>query len=382
MQTRKLARIAVVAIGVAVGFGSSVFEPVTAQSTTPADGVPVFEVDRNWPKLPNGWVMGHPAGVTVDRHGNIWLFQRPRTLDPATTNVAPPVLMFDPDGKFVKGWGGPSPAYDWPDNEHGIYVDHKDRVWLTGSNPSAQVRRYRRGDDMILIFTTEGKFIGQIGSRNMSRGNEDTDNFKGPSDLLVLPKTNELFVADGYFNRRVIVLDAETWAFKRMWGAFGNKPMLLDAAPARSFDGPGPQQFGIVHAIEISNDDLVYIGDRGNSRIQVFSLDGKYLKQAFVTRDAKSAMTTGGLSFSPDPGQKFLYVADQGNHKVHILLRETLEEIGSFGGEGKAPGQFTAPHQLATDLKGNLYTVEVKGGERAQRFLFEGYKPRPAPATR
>ena len=381
MQTRKLARSAIVALGLAAGVGAGPVAPVTAQST-PASGVPVFEVDRNWPQLPNGWVMGHPAGVTVDRHGNIWLFQRPRTLAPETTNVAPPVLMFDPEGKFVKGWGGPSPAYDWPDNEHGIYVDHKDRVWLTGSNPSAQVRRSRRGDDMILIFTTEGKFIGQIGSRNMSQGNADTDNFKGPSDLLVLEKTNELFVADGYFNRRVIVLDAETWAFKRMWGAFGNKPALLDPAPARTFDGPGPPQFGIVHAIEISKDDLVYIGDRGNSRIQVFSLDGKFLKQEFVTRDAKSSSTTGGLSFSHDPGQTFLYVADQGNSKVHILLRETLEEVGSFGQEGKEPGSFIAPHQIATDVKGNVYTVEVKGGERAQRFLFKGYKPRTVPATR
>jgi DNA-binding beta-propeller fold protein YncE len=375
MQTQKLARIAIVAMVISAGVGYRLFERVAAQGTL-NDGVPVFEVDPNWPKLPNGWVMGHPAGVTVDSHGNVWLFQRPRTLAPELTNVAPPVLMFDPDGKFVKGWGGPSPAYDWPDNEHGIYVDRKDRVWLTGSNPSAQVRRTRRGDDMILIFTTDGKFIGQIGSRNGSHGNEDTENFQGPSDLLIHEKTNELYVADGYFNRRVIVLDADTWAFKRMWGAFGNKPALQTPAPPRTMDGRGPDQFGIVHAIEISNDDLVYVGDRGNSRIQVFSLDGKFIKQAFVTRNAKSSSTTGGLAFSRDAGQKFLYVADQGNSKVHILLRETLEEIGSFGQLGKEPGNFNAPHQLATDLKGNVYTVEVKGGERAQRFILKGFKPK------
>ena len=252
--TRTLARLAIISMAMGVAVAQGPPSSAAAQTAGVAEGVPVFEVDRDWPKLPHDWVMGHPASVTVDRHGNVWLIQRPRTLPPETMNVAPPVLMFDKDGKFVRGWGGPSPAYDWPDNEHGIHVDYKDRVWITGSNPSAQVRRTRRADDMILQFTTDGKFIGQFGRRNGSQGNDDTENFRGPADLVVHQPTNELFVADGYFNQRVIVLDADTGDFKRMWGAFGNKPKELTPAPARTMDGPGPPQFGVVHAVKIAND--------------------------------------------------------------------------------------------------------------------------------
>jgi DNA-binding beta-propeller fold protein YncE len=194
--------------------------------------------------------------------------------------------------------------------------------------------------------------------------------------MVVYRKTNEAFIADGYGNQRVIVLDADTGAFKRMWGAFGNAPMKVTPAPAREMEGPGPQQFGTVHSIKISIDDMVYVGDRGNSRIQVFTLDGKYLKQGFITRDAKSSSTTGGLAFSSDPQQQFIYSADQGNGHVHILNRQTLEEIGYIGEEGKNPGDFHAVHHVAADSKGNIYTVEVQGGSRAQRFLFTGIKPR------
>ena len=285
-------------------------------------------------------------------------------------------MEFDKNGKFVAGWGGPGEGFDWPDNEHAIYVDYKDRVWISGNNPSAQVKATNRSDDMLLQFTPEGKFIKQFGHRDSNKGNTDTKNLNGPADLLVHQKTNELFIADGYGNQRVIVLDADTLAFKRMCGAFGNVPMKVTPAPARTMEGPGPQQFGTVHAIKISNDNLVYVGDRGNSRIQVFTLDGKYLKQGFVGRTLKSSSTTGGLAFSPDPLQQFIYTADQGNGHVHIVNRQTLEEVGYFGEEGKAPGEFHAVHHLATDSKGNIYTVEVQGGSRVQRFIFKGIKPR------
>ncbi|MEO8260825.1 MAG: hypothetical protein ABI868_25995 [Acidobacteriota bacterium] len=376
MTKQKIAGLVAAAMVIGAGVSGTALLQATPQGAKAAEGVPTFEVDPAWPKLPNNWIMGDPASVTVDRHDNIWVIQRPRTLPvEQQQKAAPPIIEFDKNGKFLRAWGGPAAGYEWPDNEHGIAVDSKDRVWITGNNPSAQVKVTTRSDDMLLQFTTEGKFLKQFGHRDSSKGNTDTTNVNGPADLVVYQKTNEVFVADGYGNQRVIVLDADTGAFKRMWGAFGNVPMKLTPAPERTTEGLGPQQFGTVHAIKISNDNLVYVGDRGNSRIQVFTLDGKYVKQGFVTRSAKSSSTTGGLAFSPDPQQQFIYTTDQGNHKVHIVNRQTLEEVGSFGEEGKKPGEFHAPHHLATDSKGNIYTVEVQGGSRVQRFMFKGMKP-------
>jgi DNA-binding beta-propeller fold protein YncE len=368
------------AVVMALLFGCAAGEELvlrTAPRVSAAEAIPAFEVDAGWPTLPNNWIMGDPASVTVDRHDNIWVIQRPRTLPRERwSQAAPPVLEFDKDGKFIRAWGGPSESYEWPDNEHLIYVDYKDRVWIAGNNPSAQVKLTTRSDDMLLQFSTEGRFIRQFGHRDSNKGNGDTANVNGPAEMVVYEKTNEAFIADGYGNQRVLVIDADTGAFKRMWGAFGNAPTKLSPAPKRTFDGPGPEQFGTVHSIKISNDGLVYIGDRGNSRIQVFTLDGKFVKQGFVSRSLKSSSTTGGLAFSADTRQQFIYSADQGNGHVHIVDRQTLEEAGSFGEEGKAPGDFHAVHHLATDSKGNLYTVEVQGGSRVQRFIFKGLKPK------
>ena len=376
-KNTKLASVAVVSVVIGFGVSRAALMQAAAGSAAPVGGVPAFEVDSEWPKLPNSWIMGDPASVTVDSHDNVWVIHRPRTLPlEKREHVAPPVLEFDKQGKFLRAWGGPSDAYDWPDNEHLIYVDYKDRVWIAGNNPSAQVKATPRSDDMLLQFSTDGKFVRQFGHRDSSKGNTDTANLNGPAEMVVYQKTNEMFIADGYGNQRVIVLDADTLAFKRMWGAFGNVPLKVTPAPARTMDGPGPQQFGTVHSIKISNDALVYVGDRGNSRIQVFTLEGKYIKQGFVTRNAKSSSTTGGLAFSPDPQQQFIYSADQGNGHVHIVNRQTLEEVGYFGEEGKAPGDFHAVHHLATDSKGNIYTVEVQGGSRVQRFMFKGIKPK------
>ena len=232
-------------------------------------GVPSFEVDPNWPQLPNGWVIGDPSSIAVDRHQNVWILHRPRTV-PAEKrqHAAPPVLEFDKDGTFVRGWGGPSDKYEWPDTEHGIYVDDKDNVWIGGNNPVAQLRLTDRADDMLLKFSSDGTLVAQFGHRDRSRGNSDTVNLHMPADVQVVARTNEAVVADGYGNRRIIVLDADTGAFKRMWGAFANPPLdPPPAAPAvasapgapatpatppkRDFDGPGPPQWGIVHAVRV-----------------------------------------------------------------------------------------------------------------------------------
>ena len=382
-MTAKLAAFALI-VAAALAQSSSVG---LAQSS-PASRMPVFEVDPTWPKLPNNWVTGVVSAVAVDRRDHIWVLHRPGTVQEAQkAQAAPPVLEFDPNGKFLNAWGGAAQGYEWPATEHGIFVDHKDIVWVGGSGI---------GDDMLLKFTTQGKFLKQFGARGQSKGNADSKNVNRSADVFVHPKTNEAFVADGYGNRRVIVLDADTGAFKRMWGAFGKPP---DDAPPAGAPGAGGGRGGgaaappvldtegegsalfsnPVHAVKISNDGSVYVADRQNRRVQVFTPDGKYVAQAFINRSGPAAGSAAGLAFSPDPQQQFLYVSDLGNSHVLVLDRKTLKVLYQFGSRGTKPGDFQAPHHLAVDSKGNLYSAEVNPGNRAQRFLFKGMSPTPPP---
>jgi len=336
--------------------------------------MPVFEVDPAWPKLPNNWVTGTVSSVNVDRHDHVWVLHRPSSVpDNLKPRAAPPVLEFDAADRFVNAWGGAGQGYDWPLTEHGITVDDKDVVWIGGSGVT---------DDMLLKFTTRGKFLKQFGVKGQSTGNADRVNVNRPADVFVYAKTNEAFVADGYGNRRVIVLDAETGAFKRMWGAFGNAPDNgapsvaaggPPAPPQLDTEGPGSPTFGNpVHAIKISRDGLVYVADRSNRRVQVFTPDGKYVTQVFINRAGPSNSSAAGLGFSPDAQQQFLYVVDLGNAHVVVLNRKTLQVLYQFGVRGTKAGDFQTPHHLAVDSKGNLYTAEVNPGNRAQRFVFKG----------
>lgn len=338
---------------------------------------PTFEVDPFWPKrpLPNHYILGELGGVYVDSEDHVWIISRPKTLTddqkgasltPPTSECcmpAPPVIEFDSSGNYLQGWGGPGSGYEWPENEHGIYVDFKGNVWVGGNAIEK--------DDQILKFSNNGKFLLQIGQAGKSQGSIDHENLNRPAQVVVYPKTNEVFVADGYQNRRVIVFDAETGKFKRMWGAYGNQPD--DLAPrTRAFDGPAPQQFNLVHGISISRDDLVYVSDRNNNRVQVFTLDGRFVKEGFVARHTLDPRGTAfGLAFSADPDQEFLYVADGANDKVRILDRHSLETIGSFGCGGEYAGQWHWLHNIATDSKGNIYTGESRGN-RVQKFVFKG----------
>lgn len=324
---------------------------------------PTYEVVASWPALPNDWVLGQVASVATGSANHVWVLHRPRTVpEEDQANAAPPVLEFDASGAFVRAWGGPDDDYEWPSNEHGIHVDTDGNVWVGGNGGSPEA------DDMLLKFSRTGDLVLQIGRRGQSGGNADTQNLHRPAESFVHSATNEVFVADGYGNRRVIVLDADSGMFKRLWGAFANEPSDTPPDPAPSDDDTGPQQFGTVHGIEVSNDGLVYVADRNNSRIQVFTLDGTYQTQAFVNRHAESALTVAGIAFSPDPEQRFLYVADQGNAQIHVVDRTTLEVLTSFGTEGAQPGQFRALHHIATDGLGNLYTAEAQRGRRAQKF--------------
>ena len=335
---------------------------------------PTFQVDPFWPKMPKQWTVGQVSGVAVDSRDHVWVLQRPWSLesdekaanpDAECCTEAPPVMEFDADGNYVQGWGGPGEGYEWPADEHAIHVDYKDNVWISSAGGP---RLRERTENMILKFTRAGKFLLQVGRRGQSKGSLDTANFNNAADIYVYPKTNEVFVADGYVNRRVMVIDADTGKFKRMWGAYGNPPD--DKAPNTLADeGPGPQQFNIVHGIRVSDDGLVYVNDRRNNRLQVFTLDGKFQREIFVERKTKLLGTSFSTAFSPDRQQQYLYLADAGNGRIHIYDRQTLQQVGQFGRIGRYAGQFIFLHVVAVDSKGNLYTAEVGTGRRVQKFL-------------
>ena len=332
--------------------------------------VPMFEVDPAWPKVPSKWKLGDVSSMAVDAQDRIWVLHRPRTLPPSdAAKAAPPVLVFDAAGNFIKSFGGAGNGYDWPEREHGIHIDYKGFVWIGGNNcPTRNLPGLKAvGDDQYLKFTQDGKFVMQIGHSNKSTGNADTKNLQQPADAFVYRKTNEIFIADGYGNHRVIVFDADTGAFKRMWGAFGNAPVDLYNCPPPSLNsvpsGEGPQQFSIAHAIRVSEDGLVYLADRENRRVQVFTIEGKFVKQ-LVKGEIPFARD---LAFSPDPEQQFLYVG--GGPELVVVDRKTLDIVESIKGGGMLGGG----HQMATDSKGNIYTAQTTRG--LQKLAFKGMSP-------
>ncbi len=369
-MNRKWKAAAVVAALVGLATTERAFERA-AQAQRKA---PAFQVDPMWPKMPKQWTLGQVSGLDVDARDHIWIIQRPWSLtdDEKAKNPeamcctpAPPVMEFDAAGNYIQGWGGEGSGYEWPADEHTIHVDHKGNVWISSAGGP---RLPQRTENQILKFTQAGKFLFQVGHRGKSKGSLDTDNFNNAADICVYPKTNEVFVADGYVNRRIIVLDADTGKFKRMWGAYGNPPD--DAAPNKLADeGPGPRQFNLVHGVRVSNDGLVYVADRMNNRMQVFTIDGTFQREVFVERKTKLLGTSFSVAFSPDAAQQYLYLADAGNGHVHIYDRKTLEEVGSFGRIGRYAGEFIFLHNVAVDSKGNLYTAEVGTGRRVQKFL-------------
>ena len=338
--------------------------------TAGTSGVPLFEVDPAWPKVPSKWKLGDVSSLAVDAQDRIWVLHRPRTLTASdAAKTAPPVLVFDAAGNFIKSFGGAGNGYEWPEREHGIHIDYKGFVWIGGNNcPERNLPGLNAvGDDQYLKFTQDGKFVMQIGHSNKSTGNADTKNLQQPADAFVYRKTKEIFIADGYGNHRVIVFDANTGAFKRMWGAFGNPPADLYNCPPPSLSsvpsGAGPPQFSIAHAIRVSDDGLVYLADRENRRVQVFTVEGKFVKQ-LVKGDIPFARD---LTFSPDPEQQFLYVG--GGAEIVVVDRKTLEIVESIKGGGVLGGG----HQMATDSKGNLYTAQTNRG--LQKLAFKGMSP-------
>jgi DNA-binding beta-propeller fold protein YncE len=337
---------------------------------------PAFKVDPGWPQpLPNGWILGQVSGVAVDGDDHVWVLQRPgslsedergATLQPPVSKCcapAPPVLEFDASGKLLRSWGGKGAGYDWPGNEHGIHVDQAGFVWITGNGEQ---------DGQILKFTRDGKFVLQIGKVGPQTGNADTTRLGQAAGVEVDAAAGEVYVADGYGNRRIIVFDATTGAYKRHWGAYGKPP--VDAKPTLRRTAPPTaaerETFGNpVHCVRVSRDGLVYVCDRLNDRIQVFKKDGTFVKEFSVEPLTAGNGSVWDVALSRDPEQRWLFLADGRNNQVLTLARESGAVVSSLGRPGRYAGQFHWVHDLAIDGKGNLYAGEVDNGKRVQRFV-------------
>lgn len=379
-------------------FVSAVYQTACAADATQAEEVPAFRYDPDWPKpLPNAWITGNIGAMAIDKNDHIWVAQRPASttslaeryaLDGAgdCCAPAPPVLEFDTAGNLLKAWGPihtdsedgktqiligkqvsePYPEGLWPAFEHAIFVDHKNNVWLTSNKDPSQ----------LVKFTNDGKLMMRIGTKEAASTN-DQANLAGPAGVYVDPKSNEIFVADGYRNRRIIVFDADTGAYKRHWGAYGKQPQDGPTQPMNGKQDLKKQreQFVVAHCIVASNDDLLYVCDRANGRIQVFKKNGTYVREGYVEPKNVGIGTVYAIAFSADPQQKFLYVGDGSDKKIFILRRSDLKILSSFGTGGREGGRFELIHAMVTDSKGNLYVGETIDNNRVQRFNFVGMKP-------
>ena len=377
----------------ALGVSQVVFQDKAVAQSNMA---PKFEVDPYWPKpLPNHWVMGMAIGVWVDNNDHIWMVHRAGTVDRTISQLqrglgeccqaAPPVLEFDTAGNLLHAWGGPGQGYEWPESNHGIFVDYKGNVWIGGNGGP---------DSQILKFTQDGKFLMQYGKSGARRkagaaadanaeasekgfaaDSNDPNNFGRVAKIFVDAKENEAYIADGYLNHRVAVIDADTGKMKRWWGAYGNKP---DDTPLGPYDenAPHAQQFrNPVHCADMSVDRLIYVCDRVNDRLQVFTPEGKFVKEMYYKIKTKTDGSVWDIAFSKDPQQKYIFMADGVSEQVVVIDRQTLTPLTTFGDGGNSAGEFHGVHSIAIDSKGNLYTTETYEGRRIQKFLNKGMAP-------
>ncbi|OFE11007.1 hypothetical protein PHACT_15750 [Pseudohongiella acticola] len=362
----------------AMGAGQSMLQkPVAAQAGSMVSA-PSFEVDPYWPKpLPNQWIIGRTIGIDIDERDHVFIVHRDQdAMFGGATEIglkmgvsdcctpAPPILEFDPEGNLVNAWGGPGDNFTWPASNHGLAVAPNGNVWIGGNGG---------GDSHVLVFTGDGQFVAQYGMPGQEVDSNSRTHFGQVADIEIDGNTNEAYIADGYRNKRVAVLDASTGTFKRYWGAYGNRPEdgRVDYTPGE----PLPQQFrGPVHCAVPSDDGLLYVCDRGSDRIQVFRPDGTFVREALIAPDTLAQGSTWDISFSNDEDQKFIYLADGQNFKIYVIDRESMEVLTSFGGGGRQPGQFYAPHSIASDSHNNIYTTETYEGKRVQKFVYQGMK--------
>ncbi|MGE0451507.1 MAG: hypothetical protein AB7Q29_18180 [Vicinamibacterales bacterium] len=367
-------------------------------------GAPNYKVEPLWPRpLPNHWVLGSVTGVAVDAQDHVWVVHRGADsleanekgmlIEPPTSSVccqaAPFVLEFDAAGALVSNFGGPGQGYDWPASPGSLAVDAKGNVWIAaaglvppppagGAAAAASGAGAKPVDAHVLKFSKAGQFLLQIGKPGRTEGQDSQTNLNRPAAVAVDAAANEVYVADSG-NRRVVVFDAETGKYKRSWGAYGDKP---SADPGPYDPGAPPaRQFRDVTCIEIAKDGQVYVCDRTSNRIQVFRKDGSFVKEGVVSKNTGGAVVVGqfgvvssagsawDVALSNDPQQRYLFVANGHDKRVHVLERDTLTDVGTIGAGGRQPGRFLAVSSVAVDTRGNLYTGEQHHGKRVQKFV-------------
>ena len=376
MKRKQLLAVALVVAVLVVYFAQNRLQ---AAADRVADA-PIFEVDPFWPQpLPNHWVLGSVVGVGVDSRDHVFIVHRQAPLnerteigaaqDPPTGECcvpAPYVLEFDPEGNLVNSWGGPGDGYTWPQSNHGITVDPMDNIWIGGNGADSHVLKFSRDGDFLASY-------GEVGA-DMPSSNS-TNSFGRVAKISFDAAANEAYLADGYVNKRVAVLDIDTGELKRFWGAYGNTPDDTRMGPYDP-DAPLPQQFrNPVHCADPSNDGFVYVCDRQANRIQVFRKDGTFVDEVRIAPRTLGDGSTWDIAFSRDPEQRYMYVADGKNMKVYVMDRLNLEVLTSFGDGGRQPGLFFAVHSIATDSQGNIYTTETYEGKRVQKFVYKGLGP-------
>jgi DNA-binding beta-propeller fold protein YncE len=376
-----------VTMGLAMTTSRAAGTMATTAAATAASGtrLPHYALDTSWPKLPlpHAWALGLINGIFVDGKNHLWLFHSPELIPDYLTGAAsvpprgtccvpaPAILEFDERGRVLRAWGGPGPGYDWPASGHGLYVDYKGNVWIGGS----QTEPGKDGsvpDGMVLKFSADGKFLLQIGGRGPSKGSRDTTQLGGAAAVDVDPLSNEVYIADGYGNHRVIVFDADTGEFKRQWGAYGTPPTDEDIGPYDPDVSPA-RQFRIVHGIRLSKDGLVYVSDRLNDRLQIFTKDGRFVRETVYEPATRGSGSVGNVSFWPDAAQTYALINDPGNFQWLLTRRSTGEVLDRFGHYGTYGGEFTRNHQVEFDRYGAIYTSE---DFRVQKFkIINGVRP-------
>ena len=385
MPSKYLAAAALIILCAACGGAAEAGAPMDMASdpaVTDGSMAPIFEVDPLWPKpFPNHWLLGSTIGVAVDSRDHIWIIHRgnlanneiPAALDPPVAEeccfAAPPILEFDGEGNLVGSWGGPGPGYDWPTSNHGIVVDDMDNVWIGGNGA---------GDSHVLKFSRSGDFLMQVGESGYGVDSNARNHYSRVAKLRFDAGANEMYLADGYGNKRVAVIDASTGDLKRFWGAYGNVPNDDDLG-AYDPSAPPSQQFrNPVHCADPTDDGFVYVCDRPGDRIQVFQKDGTFVDEIIVAGNTLGSGSAWDVAFSPDPAQTFIYMTDGVNEKVHVIRREGLEYLYNFGDGGRTPGQFYGAHSIATDSRGNIFVTETYEGKRVQKFVYRGMGPAPS----
>jgi hypothetical protein len=338
------------------------FTPQAHVSMKNSVNPPQFEVDASWPKtLPNLWVTGEVTGMCVDSQDHVFIVSRGNLTarEQKIAIAAPPVIEFDQGGRIVSSWGDRKMM---PDGLHSCYVDYQGNIWITGRWDGIVQKYSRDGGKLLLQIGTKGRLDTSDGTITGIPMNSSHTLFSGPAGTAVDPADGDLYVADGYLNRRVVVFDRDG-QFLRQWGRQGTQAEI-DA-------GLGGVFLGVVHCVVIGNDGLVYVPDRSGDRIEVFDKMGNFRRN--ITLGGPAGIGAAAwIAFSPDRAQKFMYVADSGTEEIRILDHATGQTLSTFGKPGHQVGEFDYLHSLVVDLKGDIITGESVGGRRVQMFRLVG----------